>query len=175
MSEEDSSNQDLELRLATHKKLDKLIRHISNVQEACQLLGKKLIDKGEIALGIHLVALGFIHDQSKFRGIEWEYLALTEEFNGEAKLAAYHHNHTNLHHPEAWPGGINDMPRLFVAEMTCDWYARSTEFGTDIREWVKEKALDRYNISPQGKVYKWVKEFLDLLLDKPFTQAPIEE
>jgi hypothetical protein len=37
-------------------------------------------------------------------------------------------------------------------------------------EYVKEQAIPRYDISPQGKVYKWIKEFLDMLLEKPFTE-----
>ena len=154
-------------------KLDKLIRHMENVREACTLLGKKLIDRGEIELGIRLIAEGFKHDQSKFTGIEWDYLIIGN-FNGEAKLAATHHNHTNKHHPEFWNNDINQMPRIYVGEMVCDWYARSTEFGENVWDYVKGKAMERYHISPQGKVYKWIKEFLDLLLEKPFTQSPAD-
>lgn len=152
------------------EKLDKLIRHINNVHEACTLLGRKLIDRGEIDLGIRLTAAGFQHDHSKFSGIEWDYI-IQGEFNGEAKLAAIHHGRTNKHHPEYW-GDVGQMPRLYVAEMVCDWYARSTEFGENVWEYVKGKALERYGISPQGKIYKWIKEFLDLLLEKPFREVP---
>lgn len=167
---EDGEGPSLEERTAVKEKLEKLIRHIENVQEACQLLGKKLIEKGEINFGIRLIALGQVHDHSKFFGIEWDYL-VDGDWNGEAKLAAAHHNRSNLHHPEYW-GGVELMPRIAVAEMVCDWYARSTEFGENIWDYVKKKALDRYDISPHGKVYKWIKEFLDLLLDKPFVQTP---
>ena len=147
-------------------KVDKLIRHISKVQEACLLLGKKLIDKGEVECGINLIALGQIHDNSKWRGIEWDYL-VSGDFNGEAKLAARHHAETQPHHPEFWKS-IDLMPRVYVAEMCCDWLARANEFGTDVWEYVKEKAVPRYGISERGKTYKWIKEFLDMLLEKRF-------
>lgn len=151
-------------------KVDKLTRHIERVQEECQLLGKKLIDRGEVEFGIRLIALGQIHDHSKWSGTEWDYL-IVGDFNGEAKQAAQHHNRTNPHHPEYW-GGIELMPRLYVAEMCCDWLARSNEFGTDVWEYVREKAMPRYDIRPRSQVFKWIKEFLGLLLEKPFAEAP---
>ena len=154
------------------EKVDKLTRHISNVQEACQLLGRKMINRGEVDFGVRLIASGQIHDISKWSGIEWDYL-IVGDFNGEAKLAAQHHNRTNRHHPEYW-GGVDLMPRIYVAEMCCDWLARANEFGTDVWDYVKSKALERYGINSRGKVYKWIKEFLDLLLDKPFAEAPVD-
>lgn len=172
--ESNLSDAEAELRqeVEAKEKLEKLIRHIGNVQEACALLGRKLIDKGEIDLGIRLTAVGFTHDQSKFSGVEWDYL-IQGEFNGEAKLAAIHHGRTNKHHPEYW-ADVTLMPRIYVAEMVCDWWARASEFGTNVWDYVKEKALSRYHISPHGKTYKWIKEFLDLLLDKPFADNPHE-
>jgi hypothetical protein len=152
------------------RRVDKLLRHIGNVQEACRLLGKKLIDRGEIDFGIKLIAAGQVHDYSKWSGIEFDYL-VESDFNGEAKLAAIHHAKTNRHHPEYW-GGIDLMPKICLAEFVCDIYSRATEFGTDVREYIKEKAIPRYGISPQGKVYKLIKEFLDLLLEKPFVESP---
>lgn len=158
----------------TISKVEKLLRHISNVQEACELLGRKLIIKGEIELGVQLIALGQIHDNSKWFGIEWDFIVSTPEFNEMAKLAAQHHNRTNKHHPEFW-GNINLMPRLYIAEMCCDWLSRANEFGTNVWEYVKEKAIPRYEISPNGKVYKWIKEFFDMLLEKPFIETPIDK
>lgn len=153
-------------------KVEKLIRHISNVQESCQLLGKKFIEQGDVEFGIRLIALGQVHDASKWTGIEWDYIILGD-FNGEAKLAAQHHNRTNPSHPEYW-GTIDLMPRIYVAEMCCDWLARANEFGTDVWEYVRERAIPRYEISPRGKIYRWIKEFLDMLLEKPFVEAPNE-
>lgn len=168
MVEEISNN--LEEIVAIKEKVDKLLRHISNVREACEILGKKLIERGDIEFGVKLIALGQVHDLSKWFGIEFDYL-ISGEFNGEAKLAAQHHARVNKSHPEYW-GNINLMPKLYIAELCCDWLSRANEFGTDVREYVKEKAIPRYKISPQGKVYKWIKEFFDMLLDKPFIVSP---
>lgn len=152
------------------EKVEKLLRHISNVQEACYLLGKKLIERGEIEFGIQLIAAGQVHDHSKWSGIEFDFL-IQGNFNGEAKLAAQHHSRSNHHHFEYW-GSPDLIPKIYIAEFVCDIFSRAAEFGTDVREYIKEKALPRYKISPQSKVYKWIKEFLDLLLEKPFTETP---
>lgn len=152
------------------KRLDSVLRHIENVREDCELLGHRLIEQGETALGRDLIANGLIHDNSKLRGIEWLYLHTDVKDKNEAAftLAYKQHISTNRHHPEAWPGGIEEMDRLHIAEMVCDWHARSSEFGTDLRSWVKEKACRKYSLSCSGKIYKHIKEFLDMLLERRF-------
>lgn len=145
-----------------------LMRHIRKVQDACELLAGKLLKKGEIDFARKLIACGLTHDNSKFYGVEWENL-ITSNKPELLKFAVHHHQQTNKHHPEHW-GSIDDMPRLHLAEMVCDWYARSNEFGTDLWQWVKEDAVVKYNISLQGKTYKTIKEFIDLLLEKPFAK-----
>jgi hypothetical protein len=175
MSEEDIPS--LEKINEAKEKVEKLLRHINNVQEACYLLGKKLIERAksqvDIEFGIRVIAIGQIHDHSKFFGIEFDYLVGNGNFNGEAKLAAQHHVRSNHHHFECW-GSPDLIPKIYIAEFVCDIFSRAAEFGTDVREYIKEKALPRYKISPQSKVYKWIKEFLDLLLDKPFVDSPVD-
>jgi len=61
------------------------------------------------------------------------------------------------------------MPRVYVGEMVADWHSRSAEFGTDLRKWIKEKAAKRFNFTLQSKVYKDIKFFVDILLEKPFS------
>src|SRR5580700_10970188 len=113
-------------------KVRAILRHIRNVQENCLLLGEKLIERGESLLGRKLIIHGFRHDGSKFFGIEWDQMApgQNQEQMPAAKLrlrlAIAHHNGTNDHHPEFWTS-IHEMPRLAVAEMVCDWKARSEE------------------------------------------------
>lgn len=151
-------------------RLDGLIRHIKNVQDDCTLLGQRLIDRGETELGRMLIANGMIHDNSKFHGIEWLYLHddIKEEDPILFKQALTHHATTNKHHPECWPGGINEMPQLYIAEMICDWRTRSSEFGTDLWDWIKNKATEKFGFSTNGKAYKEIKFFTDLLLEKKF-------
>jgi hypothetical protein len=150
------------------EQLEKLIRHIRKVQDACWELTKKLLKKGDIIFARRLIASSMSHDVSKFHGIEYSNL-IKADTSELLKYAVDHHQQTNKHHPEFW-GGVEYMPRLAMAEMVCDWYARSNEFGTDLRQWIKEEALAKYNISPQGKVYKVIKEFVDLLLEPAFVQ-----
>ena len=156
----------------TLAKVDSLTRHIQNVQDNCLLLGKRLIENGEIDLGKKLIANGFIHDASKFNGIEWDNLLLgkiSEEEIDKAriKMAIYHHNHTNLHHPEAW-GHIHNMPILYLVELLCDWKSRSEEFGTALLDYINDHATKRFNFSKEDEVYKVLMKYYDLLCDKPF-------
>ena len=60
------------------------------------------------------------------------------------------------------------MPTIFVAEMVADWFARSNEFGTDIKQWVDEITLKRFKLTKKMKKYQEIKKFLGLLLEEPF-------
>lgn len=150
------------------KRLEILLRHVHNVQQQCEYLGNKLIEAGEDDIGRKLIANGLIHDNSKFYGIEWDYLHddVKSSHPDLFKAAANQHIHTNLHHPEAHTGGVNTMSPELIAEMVCDWRSRSIEFGNDIREWVKNEAKKRFKIST--KTMSQINKYLNLLLDKPF-------
>lgn len=151
------------------RRLDALIRHITNVQKNCILLGERLIDRGEPDFGRRLIANAFVHDNSKFGGVEWQFLHQDMKDNEPEKFlfAANQHVHTNKHHPEYWLH-ISNVPRIYVSEMCCDWAARSGEFGNDLREWIKDKATKKFDFTYQSKVYREIKEFVDLLLDPSF-------
>jgi hypothetical protein len=154
-----------------HSHLRTVTRHIKLVQDATQLLGERLIESGETKFGLTLIANGLRHDQSKFKGVEWDFLVRVAEDDEVAKehltIAWRQHVESNEHHPEYWES-INEMPRIFIAEMVCDWFARSQEMGTDLRAWIKETASAKYEMSLKGKAYKQVKYFVDMLLDPQF-------
>ncbi len=184
----------LEINLKTYKNLKSVTRHIKLVQEACDLLSERIIDeaielsrevdesglkkadgdkeqaeiKKKIDFAIMLIANSRLHDNSKFFGIEREYLIPGADPE-KVKLAHHQHVTTNKHHPEIW-GSMQQMPDICIAEMVCDWFARSTEAGTDLRKWIKEEALNKYQVSAKGKVYKVIKRYVDLLLDNPLTR-----
>jgi hypothetical protein len=156
--------------LNTHDHLDNLIRHIELVREATTLLGKRLISKGRIEFGRLLIAKGFEHDVSKFYGIEFDYLHAGKDTpKEELDLAVKQHIRTNSHHPEYW-GGFENMPELAIAEMVCDWYARSQEFGTSVRDWILESAIEKFKIDTDGSEYALVNKFLDILLEDNFVR-----
>jgi len=147
-----------------------LLRHIRNVQDGCELLAERLIEQEKTELARALIANSMLHDNSKFRGVEWEYLSdeAKTRYPEQFKAAIKQHRLTNAHHPEYW-GGIGNMPNVYIAEMVCDWKARSAEFGTDLRDWVKTKAVKRWDFTTHGGTYRVIKEYLDLLLDPRFT------
>jgi hypothetical protein len=158
------------ITITATNRLSVLLRHIDNVRDSCLLLGQRLISRGEEEVGRKLIANGYRHDNSKFTGIEWLYLHddVLESEPELFKAALFQHTHTNPHHPEFWPGGIDTMPREYKGEMVCDWHARSSEFGTDLRDWVKSKATKKFRMNNSGRTYKELKELLDLLLERKF-------
>jgi hypothetical protein len=150
--------------MEAQEKIETVLNHIQNVQRNCYKLGLKLIKAGEIEMGRNLIANGQIHDNSKFKGIEFDHL-----FYGDPILSdvVKHHSSTNPHHPE-FHGSIQKMPDVYLAEMVCDTAARSAEFGSDIRVWFNEDATQKYNFSMDDQVGEKIIYFLDMLLEKPF-------
>jgi hypothetical protein len=55
-----------------------------------------------------------------------------------------------------------------MAEMVCDWKSRASEFGTDISDWVKQKATLKFQFTTKSKVYREIKELFGILLDRTF-------
>jgi len=158
----------------TMEKVRSLTRHIRNVEDNCLLLGEKLILNGEIDLGHHLIANGFVHDASKFSGIEWEYLSIIpnkeEETKLKLKMAILNHRKTNPHHIEFWSNGIENMPDVYLAEMICDIKTRSEEFGTSLMDYIEECASKKWDIEKDSKIYKRILEFVGLLCPIPFKE-----
>ncbi len=148
--------------------LEDLTGHIGMVRDAGLKLGGRLIDQGRTDFGRLLIARCHTHDASKFYGVEWDYLHVGPDVDKTMLLLAIkQHTSTNSHHPE-FHGGVANMPELDVAEMVCDCYARSQERGTAIREWFTKEAVQKYNIDLEGRQWKWINNFLDLLLLSSF-------
>lgn len=161
---------------STLDKINRITRHIRNVEDNCILLGTKLIQEGNIELGRRLIANSFLHDVSKFHGIEFDFMGPetpTEEDNAKLKfkMAVYQHQRTNPHHPEYWSGGIRNMPDVYLAELASDWKARSEEFGTNLREWIDIHATRRWNFEKDDETYKKIMRFVDMICEKPFEEV----
>lgn len=159
--------------LTFEEHLDNLVRHIDLVRDACLSLGKKLIGRGQKELGRLVIARGQCHDISKFEGIEWQYLHAGKDVpRDKLDMAISHHASTNDHHPEHWAGlgGIEKMPDDCVAEMVCDWRARSQEFGTGLRDWIKNVAMDKYKIEHDSDISKMIDDYVNLLLEDHFAK-----
>lgn len=149
------------------ERLKDLISHCEHVRENCETIGIHLIERGEFELGRDLILRGRVHDASKFSGIEWDSLGSDHP---EAHRAAWlHHVNLSEHHPEHWGrGGVHVMDRLSVAEMVADWAGRSAEFGTDLRDWIRDEAMGRYGFTRDDAVFGVIQGFLDMLLKKRF-------
>jgi len=157
-------------RLRFKDKLQEALRHLKNVHAACELMALRLIDRnehGDREMAMILVVNGFTHDLSKLRGIEWDWIHQNED-KEKLLLAVKQHQASNEHHPEFW-GGAGKMPPVRLAEMVCDWFARSQEMGTDLRAWTLT-ALEKYEINPRSKLGMEIKKFVNLLLDPQFTK-----
>jgi hypothetical protein len=115
-----------------------------------------------------------MHDVSKFTGIEWDYLHIGPDVQQvDLDHAVKQHRRTNSHHPE-YHGGVENMTPLDIAEMVCDWYGRAQEFGTDLRQWVREQAVDRYEIDTNTHHGRWIMECIDLLLKDSWKRSEAE-
>lgn len=160
---------DEEVRILRYKdKLQDALRHLKNVHAACELMALRLIDRnepGDREMAMILVVNGFTHDLSKLYGLEWDWIHQDVD-REKLALAVQQHQATNEHHPEFW-GGASLMPPVRIAEMVCDWFARSQEMGTDLREWTKT-AMEKYGINPRSKLGLQIKKFVNLLLNPQF-------
>jgi len=101
-----------------------------HIQQVRELLG-------QVVLNLHDRML--FHDESKLKFPEKEAFdtltprlkSLTygsDEYRAclkEMKPAIEHHYAENSHHPEHYPGGVDDMDLLDVIEMLADWKAAS--------------------------------------------------
>jgi Family of unknown function (DUF5662) len=150
--------------------LDNLVRHIDLVRQGGVLLGRRLVARGQKEFGRILIGNVYVHDASKFSGIEWDYLHAGKDVpRDKLDLAVKQHVTTNSHHPEYW-GGFENMPDIAIAEMVCDWYARAMEFGTGLRDWIAETAVDKFKIKLNSPEYKKVQEFVGILLEDSFVR-----
>lgn len=173
MSNEKSEPPELSLeeRDAYRKRLFSVVKHVNGVGENGEIMAEKIIETAktqeDLDFARRLIQATRKHDLSKFQGIEWEALhrGEDEEF---LKIAIHQHQQTNPHHPEYFVGGISQMNDLQLAEMVCDWKARSTEMGTDLRTYIKERATARFGFTTRTAIYKKIKRFVDLLLDEQF-------
>jgi len=161
----------LEERDAFRRKLFKVDKHIKGVHEAIATLCERIIDTAEteedLDFAKKLLQRGYSHDLSKFTGIEWE--SLNAESEKELlHIAMRQHHQMNDHHAEHFIGGIREMNNLQIAEMVADLKARSSEFGSDLRTYIKEELTERLGFTVNSKVYKTIKKFVDLLLDDQF-------
>lgn len=143
-------------------KIEKIVNHKNNVIKNAHLLAMYFAKEGKYDLAKDLIKLSYEHDQSKFDGIEWE--ALHDVNNEKFKEALNHHRLSNNHHPESWES-INVMPEVFLAEMLVDWISRAQEQVKDVRVWIDEVPLNKYNLQKDSVVYLKLQTWLNAIIE----------
>ena len=127
------------------------------------LLAERMIDEGQ-NFSLELIKNSRLHDLSKFE--PYEFICLWPD-NVEFQSALKHHRKHNKHHPEYW-GLIQKMPDLYIAEMVCDCFARSQEFGTSVEDWFKNEATNKYQFKWDDEVGKKIQKYLSILTATKF-------
>lgn len=152
-----------------------LQNHIALVQKNATFLALTIAEEGQVNIARVLLANAAVHDASKWQGIEWECLHMGPTVSKTmVQKAVIQHQKTNRHHPEYW-GGLSQMPiadghSVYVAEMVCDWMARSQEFAEDLREFIDEKAAMRFNFASAPQQSVLIHKYVDMLLPKKFVE-----
>jgi hypothetical protein len=150
--------------------VDDLDGHIRRVQENAMVLAKHFMSNGRTPFAYRLLTKVSTHDLSKWNGIERMYLHRGPDVDRTMLDAAIkQHNSTNDHHPEAH-GGLKHMPEVCVAEMVCDWLARSQEGATDLRQFVRTIAAERFDFPSAPQQVAWIEEFISILLPQKFAK-----
>jgi len=150
------------------KRLHSIVRHIRNVQERGLLLAERLVENGESDLARRLVQRCFSHDNDKFDKLQFN--ALNGSDKSLLKLVVDHHRSINRHHPE-FHESIFVMSDLDLSELCIDWSSRASEAGTNLRDWIKDSAMERFDFKIQSRCYQKIKKYVDLLLDEPMKKV----
>ena len=91
---------------------------------------------------------GYVGLSEAVCGVEYgtpEYKAVLESFGNVIR----HHYQHNSHHPEYYPGGVNDMSLLDVIEMMADWRAAVDRAADGDMQKSMEISKKRFGISDQ--------------------------
>lgn len=148
--------------------VDDLIAHVDRVRQNAQVLAKALIAQGRAEFARILLARAHVHDASKWHGVEWEQLHMGPDVSGpELEAAIRQHQRINDHHVEHW-GSLDAVPEICVAELVCDVAARSQEFATDLRLWLRTEFASRYGLDKAPRQAKQIRAFVDMLLPPKF-------
>lgn len=151
-----------------------ICEHKKLVFETCYNLAIKLMKSGQDQLSLLLLERGFLHDISKLLDDEFYGMAAfaqdQEALKDPKKTVTSDKQHAinlhwdrNPHHPEHWTD-VNQMTDLDIMELTCDWYARSLQFKTNMIEFLEQRQKDRFHF-PQD-IYDKIIYYYTLLNEK---------
>ena len=168
-------NEDISYMTDYEKMFRDTLIHKSYVIKSCEILAQYLEKQGAKNHAEALRQRAIIHDNSKINDAD-ELSALSRIINDKSSLVdasaqlssikqdaiKLHWKH-NLHHPE-YHSSIEDMSRLDIMEMCCDWHARSSQYHTNFLEFVETRQKDRFHFPDW--MYEEVKHYCMILANK---------
>lgn len=154
------------------KQLDDTVVHKHFVMDSAQKMARFFLNDNNFKMASDIMNRAYIHDNSKFLNEEFDALAkisndmscMQDAKQSLSKLkeeAIKIHWKNNKHHPEYWKN-YNDMSDLDIIEMVCDWHSRSTQYKTDLLEFVKARQDDRFKF-PE-KMFEKILFYCNILL-----------
>ena len=132
--------------------------HKSLVLQEANKLFIWLCKNGKRNVAEKLAKAALIHDDSKLSKLECSSMAKIKAKvkpeedsmkdpnvlpNDDIIEILENHWKNNRHHPEHFPN-VNDMKEHDIAEMVCDWSARSIQYGTNLMEFAKTRLENRF-------------------------------
>lgn len=154
------------------KHFEELCIHKKHLIDSCHKMSVHFLKEGNEEFALLLMKRAFVHDISKLSEYEFHASDALDSFNKHSRNREYvfsdkekvfleEHWKNNRHHPEHWDD-INDMNDIDLAEMVCDWHARSTEFNDDLLAYIKHRQSTRYAFP--DNLYKKILEYANILL-----------
>ena len=124
---------------------DYIETHRNNIKHSFSIMKRKcidILDQYNIDLS-KLESLVDNHDLSKYSDEEFEpyrrkfFLSDEDEAvdENEFEKACLHHYEYNKHHWNYWVGKVQDIPYIYVVEMTLDWIAMGIQFNNTALEY----------------------------------------
>lgn len=149
-------NMDISEMTDTEKLMQDTFMHKKYVMMACNKMIDYLEKHGIYYHAAMLKNRALMHDDSKFKSV-LERQAFSEIINDRSCLLdpdvkmsqpkvdciKIHWKH-NSHHPEFYENP-EDMTKLDILEMVCDWYARSLQYNTDLLDFAYKRQRDRFH------------------------------
>lgn len=154
------------------KHFEELCIHKKYLIDSCCKLAVHYLNENNEDFALKLMKRAFVHDISKLSEFEFHAADAFDSFKENSKKREYsfsenemiflqEHWKNNKHHPEHW-NDIRLMEDIDIAEMVCDWHARSVEFSDDLMSYIKYRQETRFAF-PED-IYIKIINFANILL-----------
>lgn len=166
-------NNDLSYMTDYEKMFQDTFVHKTFVKKSCEKMADYLRTQKMFHHADLLMQRAEVHDNSKI-SCEDEMTALATIINDKGSLqdaskalsqikedAIHLHWKHNSHHPEHY-ANYADMEKIDILEMCCDWHARSTQYHTDLLEFVDKRQEDRFHFPKY--MYEEIRHYCEILI-----------